>query len=225
MFTCLVIRAVHLEMVNEMTSDEFLMALRRFISQRGSAEIIISDNALQFKAANKTLENVLKNVLQSEDVQSYASNAQIKWKFIVELSPWMGGYYERLVGLVKRTLRKTIGRNLVTSTQMQTLLKETEAVLNSRPLVYVDEDIDSCITITPAHFLSLNRNIGLPEIDKTDGDDEEYLPFNKPESEILKLWKKGQRLLDSFWKLWRNHYLLSLRERTSVTTEVREIGI
>jgi hypothetical protein len=70
--------------------------------------MVINDNALQFKAANKTF--VLKNVLISEDVQNNASNVKIKWKFIVELSPWMGGYYERLVRVVKRTLRKTIGR-------------------------------------------------------------------------------------------------------------------
>ena len=214
LFTCLLIRAVHLEMVNNMTSEEFLMAFRRFISLRGTPTIMISDNALQFKAANKILDNVLRNAVKSEDVQSYASNAHIKWKFIVELSPWMGGYYERLVGLVKRTLRKTIGRRLLTSIQMQTLLKETEAILNSRPLVYVEEDIDSCMAISPAHFLSLNRNIGLPEMDKTIDIDGEYLPYESSGSTILKLWKKGLRILDSFWRLWRNDYLLSLRERT-----------
>ncbi|XP_053385862.1 uncharacterized protein LOC128550600 [Mercenaria mercenaria] len=196
-----------------MTTGEFLMAFRRFISQRGSSDIVISDNELQFEAANKTLENVLRYVVHSEDVQRYAANAKIKWKFIVEVSLWMGGYNERLVGLVKRTLRKTIGRTLVTNTQMQTFLKETEAVLNSRPLVYVEEDLDSCIAITPGHFLSLNRNLGLPETVKRDKIDEEYLPFESSEKEILKLWEKGHRLLYSFWQLWRNEYLLSLRER------------
>ncbi|XP_060551271.1 uncharacterized protein LOC132712851 [Ruditapes philippinarum] len=214
LFTCLVTRAVHLEMVEDMTTEEFLLAFRRFIAQRGTPEMVISDNALQFKAANKTLENVLKNVLISEDVQNYASNAKIKWKFIVELSPWMGGYYERLVGLVKRTLRKTIGRTLLTSVKLQTLLKETESVINSRPLVYVEEDIDSCITITPGHFLSLKWNISLPELQKNDESDSEYFPFKSSEADILKLWRKGHKLLDSFWKLWRNDYLLSLRERT-----------
>ncbi|XP_053392224.1 uncharacterized protein LOC128554915 [Mercenaria mercenaria] len=197
-----------------MTTREFLMAFRRSISQKGSPDIMISDNALQFKAANKTLENVLRNVVHSEDVQNYAANAKIKWNFIVEVSPWMGGYYERLVGLVKRTLRKTIGCTLVTNMQMQTFLKETEAVLNSRPLVYVEEDIDSCIAITPGHFLSLNRNLGLPETVKRNKSDEEYLPFESSGKEILKLWKKGHRLLDFFWQLRRNEYLLSLRERT-----------
>ena len=67
----------------------------------------------------------------------------------------MGGFYERLVGLVKKALRKTLGRNLLTLIQLQTLLKEVESVVNSRPLVYVGADINSNVTLTPAHFLSL----------------------------------------------------------------------
>jgi hypothetical protein len=41
-----------------------------------------------------------------------------------------------------------------------------------------------------------------------------YFPFKSSEADILKLWRKDNKLLDSFWKLWRNDYLLSLRERT-----------
>jgi hypothetical protein len=84
LFICLT-RAVHVEMVDDMTTEEFLLAFCSIIAQRGKPEIVISDNALHFKVANKALEN--------EDVQNYASNAKIKWKFIVQLSPWMGGYY------------------------------------------------------------------------------------------------------------------------------------
>ena len=63
----------------------------------------------------------------------------------------MGGFYERLVGLVKRSLRKSVGRNLLIDTQLETL-KEIEAVVYSRPLVYVGDDIDSSIVLTPGHF-------------------------------------------------------------------------
>jgi hypothetical protein len=60
----------------------------------------------------------------------------------------------------------------------------------------------------------LNRNISLPELQKNDERDSECFPFKSSEADILKLWRKGHKLLDSFWKLWRNDYLLSLRERT-----------
>ena len=61
----------------------------------------------------------------------------------------MGSFYERLVELVKRSLRKSVGRNLLSDTQLETLLKEIVAILNSRPLVYIGDGIDSSITLTP----------------------------------------------------------------------------
>lgn len=80
--------------------------------------------------------------MAEHDIQNYVSGKGIKWKFIVELAPWTGGSYERLIGLVKRNLRKCIGRRLLTVVQMQTILKEIEAVINSRPLVYVGDDFN-----------------------------------------------------------------------------------
>ena len=211
LFTCLVIRAVHLEVVQDMTADEFLLCFRRFIAQRGLPNVIISDNAMQFKAANQSLDSIWNSVTQCEEVQNYASNKGAKWIFIVEMAPWMGGFYERLVGLVKRALRKTLAKNLLTMIQKQTLIKEVEAVLNSRPLVYVGEDINSRITLTPGNFLSLNPRIGIPETDVTES---EYSPCESSGEKLLNSWKKGQKLLDKFWKMWREDYLLSLRERT-----------
>ena len=59
-----------------------------------------------------------------DEVQNYASNIGVKWTFIVELAPWMGGFYERMVGLVKRALRKSINRRLLSYVQLQTVIKE-----------------------------------------------------------------------------------------------------
>ncbi len=114
LFTCLVTRAVHLELVLDMSAEEFLLGFKRFISQRGTPRDIISDNAAQFKAAGATIESVWTRVIHSEDVQTQISTRGIKWNFIVELAPWMGGFYERLVGVVKRSFRKTVGRRLLT---------------------------------------------------------------------------------------------------------------
>ena len=213
LFTCLVTRAVHLELVNDMSADSFLLCFRRFISARGTPIEIISDNAKQFKLSSDTINAIWGRLLRSEEVQNYVSNVGIKWSFIVELAPWMGGFYERLVGLVKRALRKTIGRKLLSYEQMLTLLKECEAVVNSRPLVYVGEDLNSSISITPAHFISVNPHTGIPEL-QNDSDDPEYKPYESSVDKLLKLWKKGQKMLDTFWQIWRNEYLLSLRERT-----------
>ena len=83
---------------------------------------------------------------------SYAANENIQWTFTIQLAPGMGGFYERLVGIVKRSLRKAIGKVCLTSEQLLTILKEAEAVINSRPLAYVEEDINSYMTLTPPIF-------------------------------------------------------------------------
>ena len=71
---------------------------------------------------------------------SYVAKEHIQWKFIVELVPWMGGIYERLVKFVKRSLREAMGKILLNNEQLSTFFKEAEAMINSRPLVYVRKD-------------------------------------------------------------------------------------
>ena len=63
LYTCLVTRAIHLELLQDMSTDEFLLGFRRFISQRGTPVEITSDNAKQFKSASKTLNLIWKKVV------------------------------------------------------------------------------------------------------------------------------------------------------------------
>lgn len=81
-----------------------------------------------------------------------------------------GQFYEGLVGVVKRSLRKSFGRELLTLIHLQTSVKEIEAVVNSRPLVYVVDDLNSSITPTPYHFLTLNPQTGISETNTRDSD-------------------------------------------------------
>ena len=109
LFTCLVVRAIHLEIVEDMSADQFLLCLRRFMARRGTPRQIISDNAKQFKLARKTLNKAQQETLQHNKIQDYVAGRGVQWTLIVELAPWMGGVYERLVGITKRVLRKTLG--------------------------------------------------------------------------------------------------------------------
>ncbi|MEM7375589.1 MAG: reverse transcriptase domain-containing protein [Bacteroidota bacterium] len=216
LFTCVVVRAIHLEIVNDLTAEEFIMALRRFIARRGKPSHIISDNASQFKLANSTIDLAWNKVITDEAVTSYIANEGIKWSFIVELSPWMGGFYERLVGSSKVALKKAIGQKLLTSIQLQTYLAETEAILNTRPLIYIGEDLNDGTTITPSHFLSPNTKTGTPTLEDQDEIKDPTYVDGKMESKemLLDTWKKGQRMLELFWKIWKTDYLLNLRERS-----------
>ena len=155
-------------------------------------------------------------MLNDPEVQTYSSNQRIKWKFIVELSPWMGGFYERLIGVTKRALKKSIGRISLARSQLETVLVEIEAIINTRPLLYVSEDLNEDVIITPMHFLSINTKVGLPTmIHQEEIDDPEYLLNNRNSAQVLlEKWKKGQNHLEQFWKIWKSDYLLSLRERS-----------
>ena len=136
-----------------MTAEQFLLALRRFIARRGKPTQIILDNAPQFKLAKTAIDKAWKETMSHHEVQSYTANQGIEWNFIVELAPWMGGFYERLVGTVKGALKKSIGKICLTEKKLETFLAEAEAVINSRPLVYVGEDFGSGFSLTPADFL------------------------------------------------------------------------
>lgn len=216
LFTCVVVRAIHLEIVADMTAEQFIMALRRFIARRGKPSHIISDNASQFKLSKSAIDITWNDFITDESVTSYIANEGIEWTFIVELSPWMGGFYERLVGSSKMALKKAVGQKLLTPMQLQTYLAETEAILNTRPLVHVGEDLNDGTTITPSHFLTPNTKTGTPSLEDQDEiNDPNYVNGKQESKEILlDTWKKGQRLLESFWKTWKNDYLLSLRERS-----------
>ena len=81
------------------------------------------------------------------------------------------------------------------------MLKEAEAVINSRPLVYVGDGINSSMTLTPAHFLTLNPKIGLPFTTGDDTYDTDYKPEFSSADTLLVTWKKKLKHLSSFWKI------------------------
>ena len=169
LFTCLSTRAIHLELVADMSADQFLLCLQRFIARRGKPSRIICDNASQFKLVHSTVDKMWKRVTMAKDVITYVSDKNIQWSFITERAPWRGGFYERLVRLVKQALRKTLGKICLTVIQLQTVLCEFEAVLNSKPLAYVRSNFESRYAITPAPFLSLNVNTGTPPLNQEEG--------------------------------------------------------
>jgi hypothetical protein len=217
----------HLELVPDLTTEEFLLCLKRYISRRGKPTQIILDNASQFKLAASFLDKIWRKNFTDENVLSYVHKTGCHFHFITELAPWMGGFYEKLISLVKRCLRKTLQSQSFTYTQLETIFTELEAVLNSRPLLYVasNELSISDSILTPAHFINFhgkNGTVALNQNNVCDVNDTRGFGASQTStsSKILKLWKKGEHHLNMFWKIWKTNYLTSLRERKQ--TEIKQ---
>ena len=93
-------------------------------------------------------------------LRRYFGHLAPQWKFIVPRSPWWGGWWERLVRSVKVGLRKSLGSRSLARTELETVLLEAEACINSRPLTQVTDSVDDDSTLTPSHFLT-GRGAGL----------------------------------------------------------------
>ena len=200
-------------MVEDQTTSAFLRAFKRFISRRGIPECLLSDNAKTFKAGSKELTTLKTQILTAAESQRFLANNGIQWKFITERAPWWGDFYERLIGLVKRRLKKTIGNTSLNVVELQTVLVEVEATLNSHPLTYPYTDIDDGSPLNPSHFLCGHRLRNLPDITNTEKD-LEYTP-QELAKDLPKRDNYHQKIMQSFWKQWQKEYLTSLREQSS----------
>lgn len=92
LFTCFTVRAIHLDLVKDMSTEEFLLCLHHFIARCGASRVILLDNEQQFKATKTVLEKAWRNVMTDERLNEFASNQGIQWRFIVKLAPWMGDF-------------------------------------------------------------------------------------------------------------------------------------
>ena len=185
LFTCAVVRAVHLELVDSLSLEDFILAFKRFVARRGHPSIIYSDNAQTFKAAHKVLQREL----------GYMG---LDWKFSTPLAPWWGGFWERLVRSVKSALRKSLGNTRVSRVQLDTTLQQVEVCINSRPLIYVGDD---CNPLTPSHFLIGRGSALSPSMV------EEYV---EKVSDLELREKCETEAVSQFWEIWQDVYIKNL---------------
>ena len=217
LYTCLAIRAIHLELATDMSAEQFLLTLRRFIARRGTPTQMLSDNAPQFQVADEMLQSLWSSAINHDNMQSYMSEHGITWRFIPAHAPWMGGVYERLIRIVKSCLRKTLGRARIRTEQLATLLTEVEAVVNTRPFVYVGAD--DRLSLSPADLLQQHTTLGLPDGPATQDDPDHTPPGTRISmaETLLEAWRRGQNLVNHFWETWRGEYLAALREKQRST--------
>lgn len=202
LYTCCVARAVHLDIVPDLTANAFLRCFRRFTSRRGFPRRVVSDNGKTFKSSAKAIQAVLTH----PDVKQYSGMVGLQWQFNLEKAPWWGGMFERLVKSTKRCLRKAIGRAKLTYDELLTTLTEVEMILNSRPLSYMASD-DVEEPLTPSHLILGRRVINLPTYHEHDDGD-----FHLSQDVLNRRMQHFHKVLDHFWRRWQREYLLSLRD-------------
>ncbi|XP_031633589.1 uncharacterized protein LOC116347212, partial [Contarinia nasturtii] len=199
-FVCLVTRAVHLEVANGMSSDDFLDAYQRFTSRRGNPEIVYSDNGTNFIGANREIQKAYE-IWKTEQIQHYVHAKGTEWNFITPSAPNEGGIWEAAVKSMKHHLKRVMGTQSYSFQGMSTLTSSVEACLNSRPLCSLSDDHEDMEALTPAHFL-IGRSLKLPMHEKAD----------KPPYNIKRLFLQKQFQIQAFWKQWSNDYLQALSQ-------------
>lgn len=189
LYTCANTRAVYLDVVPDESTLILVNSLRRFISRRGKPKFFISDNARCFVGP---------------ELKRFLRDRNIEWQFILSKSPWMGGFWERMVQSVKRPLRKILRRTTISYDELLTVLAEIECVINCRPLCYMYSD-DINEVLTPSHLMIGRRLMTENRI----------LPneiYEETEKTLKSRYKYLRTLVDNYERCWKKEYLTELRE-------------
>ena len=145
-----------------------------------------SDNGRSFVAAARWLRGIMRD----EKMHDYLSRNHMTWQFNLSRAPWWGGQFERLVGLVKQALYKSIGGANLTWSELEEVILDAEIALNNRPLSYVEEDIQLPV-LTPQSMMFGQPNL-LPEGDVDSVEDKD----------MRKRARYLRRCKDMLWSRW-----------------------
>ncbi|XP_049877550.1 uncharacterized protein LOC126374847 [Pectinophora gossypiella] len=201
-FVCMVTKAVHLELVSDLTTSAFIAALRRMSARRGTPRHIYCDNGRNFVGTSRVLQQEYQELMQTfsdnDELQKVLTEMEIKFHFNAPSWPSAGGLWEAAVKSFKFHLKRVIGEQRLTYEEYSTLLTQIEACLNSRPLCALSEDPDDLAFLTPSHFLTGGPTLTLVETER----------------DLRTRWQLTQKILQDIWKRWRAEYLSQLTARS-----------
>ena len=193
LFTCEVYRAVHLELASSLSVEGFLECLRRFIARRGRPQTAYCDNGTNFKGTTNAFSK-----LDWQKIKKSSQAEKIDWLFSPPSAPWWGGWWERLIRIVKNILKKVLGRACLSYEALYSVLCDSEAIVNSRPLTYVSDDPEDLKPLSPSLFLQDIAEIGVPDCDMLN------------HTKLTKKMKHRQQIREDLRKRFRDEYLSQL---------------
>ena len=212
-FTCLVTRAVHLEVAYNLSTDSCILAVRRFVRRRGPPVEIFSDNGTNFVGASNELKEQIRCI--NIDCADTFTDARTKWTFNPPSAPHMGGVWERMVRSVKEAIRALDDGRKLNDEILQTVLVEAEGFINSRPLTYMPQGSADFEAITPNHFL-LGNSSGAQD------------PLRAPVDMAAALrssYQRSQFLSDAVWNRWLKEYFPTLNKRSKWFAESKPVQV
>jgi len=204
LFVCLATKAVHIEIVSDLTTEAFLASLKRFISRRGLPSEIHTDNGTNFQGARNDLSDLyrfLANSTSTAAINTYLLKQWITWHCIPQRAPHFGGLWEAAVKSTKFHLKRVVGSQRLDYEEFSTIATQVESCLNSCPLTSTtSHPVDGITILTPGHFLIGRALRAYPET------------VISSDTSLHKRWVLCQAIIHHFWRRWSAEYLQHLQK-------------
>ena len=214
-FVCMATKAVHIEVVEDYTSEAFIAAFHRFTARRGHCKELFSDQGTNFVGADTLLKQMVRSSSSySNQIVNSLAREGTSWIFNPPSAPHFGGIWEAAVKSAKYHLRRVIGEQVLTFSELATLMCRIEACLNSRPLTALTDDPTDLDFLSPSHFLIQRSSFLVPE--------EDVKEVNIPPG---KRWLLISQLTQHFWSKWSSEYLTSLQSRQKWRQQHRPVAV
>ena len=213
LFTCLVVRAVHIEVTYSLDTSSFINALRRFIARRGHPVEIRTDNGGSFVSAEKELRQEIMKWNQ-ETIHNYLLQQSVKWIFNPPFASHHGGVWERCIQTARKILNALLKEQTLDDENLFTFMCAVEAIMNGRPITKLSDDPKDLSTLSPSHLLLLRESNNLPPG-----------VFIREDVYSRRRWKQVQYMSNQFWCRWLREYLPSLQERHKWTKSKKNVSI
>lgn len=212
-FTCLTYRAVHLEVVLDLSADQMVLAVRRLIARRGPVKVMFSDNGRNFVGANTIAGEDARQALHRLS-EAASRKMELEWRFIPAYSPWMGGAWERLIGYIKKCIKFCLAGETPTDAVLNNALIEAELLTNKRPLTHTPIDPDDEEPLTPN--LALFGSSDAAQVTTLNDDANQFSRASR---------KRVAHLVEKFRKRWEREYLPAIAKREQPRENRRRIEI
>ena len=209
---CMVTRAVHLDVLVDYSTDGFIQAFRRFMSVRGAPLQVYSDPGSQLQGASKELKDMYANVDQVR-LKEFGCQNGFEWNFTSADSPWQNGCSEALIKSVKKAMENILGSQVVSFSELLTIMYEIANLMNERPIGKKSLDVEDGTYLCPNDMLLGRATSKIPS---------GTYDFS---SSLVKRHKFVQSIIDAFWIKWTRYYFYSLIIRQKWHVDRRNLRV